>query len=317
MKNLYGWLALVIALSLLLIPLTASSPKKPAVQVNAEVQNENIPAKTIKVKNSETGEIKEMDVKEYLFGVVSAEMPALYHTEALKAQAVAAYTFALYKSEINKDQEYDITTSHQSDQAFKTREQALNGWGEKGAEYAKKIDDAISQVYSQALTYKGKIILCLYTAISSGKTESSEIAFGQKLPYLVQKESVGDMLSPDYLSTVTISKDEVTKKLAEKGIGGDYNSWFSSPKKSESGTVLSMNFGDKTLKGSEIRNIFGLRSPNFQVELKDETFTFTVRGYGHLCGMSQYGANYMAMQGNSYKDILLWYYTDCELVTTN
>ncbi len=314
MKNLYVVLSVIIALSLLLIPLTAKMPKSNAVEASAKAE---ISTKTIKVKDAETGKISDMDIKEYLFCVVCAEMPALYHEEALKAQTVAAYTYALYKSEINKNEEYDITNSHKTDQAFKTREQAINGWGENAKEYEKKIDSAINSVLGQALTYKNQIILCLYTAISSGKTESSEVAFGKQLPYLVPKDSVGDMLSPDYLSTVKISKDEVAQKLAEKGITGDYKGWFSSPKKSESGTVLTMNFGDKTLKGSEIRTIFGLRSPNFQVEFKDDTFVFTVRGYGHLCGMSQYGANYMAMQGSSYKDILLWYYTDCELVTTN
>ena len=313
MKNLYIVLSLIIAMALLLVPLTATAPKSNVVEASVDV---TLPTKTIKVKDAETGEISDMDIKEYLFCVVSAEMPALYHEEALKAQTVAAYTYALYKSEINKNEEYDITNSHKTDQAFKPRNQAVAAWGENAKEYEKKIDDAIEAVFGQALCYNNEIILCLYTAISSGKTESSEVAFGKKLPYLVPKESIGDMLSPDYLSTVTISKDEVANKLAEKGISTDFKSWFASPKKSDSGTVLEMSFGDKTLSGSDIRTLFGLRSPNFQVELKEETFTFTVRGYGHLCGMSQYGANYMAMQGSSYKDILLWYYTDCEIVST-
>ena len=105
MKNIYGWLALIIALTLLLIPLTAASPQKTAVQVGVNLQNENFKKDTIKVKITETGEVKEMDFKEYLFGVVNAEMPALYHAEALKAQTVAAYTFALYKTGINKKEE--------------------------------------------------------------------------------------------------------------------------------------------------------------------------------------------------------------------
>jgi stage II sporulation protein D len=313
-KNLYGWLALVLALSFLLIPLTAASPKNTSVQVNAGVQNETLPTKTIKVKITETGEINEMDVKEYLFGVVNAEMPALYHTEALKAQTVAAYTFALYKSNINKNEEYDITDSYKTDQAFKPREKALNDWGENGAEYAKKIDDVINEVYSQALTYDGKIILSLYTALSAGKTEGAEAVFGTALPYLVPKESIGDMLSPDYLSTAEMSQEEVAEILAKKGITADSN-WFSEEVRTDSGSVASMKFGETVLTGNQLRDLFGLKSANFQISLKDGVYTFTVRGYGHLCGMSQYGANYMAMQGSSYKDILLWYYTNCEIVS--
>ncbi len=314
MKNLYGWLALILAMSLLLIPLTAASPKKSALQVNAGVEIEK-QKDTIKVKFTETGEIKEMDFKEYLFGVVNAEMPALYHTEALKAQTVAAYTFALYKTGINKSEEYDITDAFTTDQSFKPREKALSDWGENGAEYAKKIDDAISEVYRQALTYDGKIILSVYTAISGGKTESSEAAFGTKLPYLVPKESIGDMLSPDFLSTVELNKEKVAEILAKKGI--NHGDWFIEETRTDSGSVASMKFGETVLKGSEIRELFGLKSANFTVSLKENTYTFTVRGYGHLCGMSQYGANYMAMQGSSYKDILMWYYTNCELVSAN
>ncbi len=315
MKNIYGWLALIIALSLLLIPLTAASPQKTAVQVGVNLQNENFKKDTIKVKITETGEVKEMDFKEYLFGVVNAEMPALYHAEALKAQTVAAYTFALYKTGINKKEEYDITDSHNTDQAFKPRETALNDWGEKGVEYAKKIDDAINEVYRQALTYDGEIILSVYTAISGGKTESAKAVFGKELPYLVPKESIGDMLSPDFLSTVEISRDQVAEILAKKEITN--GEWFSSETRTDGGSVASMKFGENVLTGAEIRELFGLKSANFTVSLKETTYTFTVRGYGHLCGMSQYGANYMAMQGSSYKDILLWYYTGCELAFVN
>lgn len=315
MKNLYGWLALVIALSLLLIPLTATSPKSNSLPVSAEV-NQNLPTKTIKVKISETNEIKEMPLKDYLFGVVCAEMPALYQTEALKAQTVAAYTFALYKSNVNKNQEYDITDSHLTDQAFKPREEALTGWGENAKEYEKKIDDAINEVYLQALTYNGEIILSVYTALSAGKTESAKDVFGKELNYLVPKESIGDMLSPNFLSTAEFSKEQLLEILSKKGIN-ENSQWFANEKRTDSGSVVSMTFGETVLTGSEIRGLLGLKSANFQVELKNSTYTFTVRGYGHLCGMSQYGANYMAMQGSSYKDILLWYYSNCELVSVN
>ncbi len=317
MKNLYGWQALLLALCLLLVPLigssrtTASADSTP-VSLPVMAQGENS-VRDLRVKNTETGQISTLSLKEYLFGVLSAEMPALYHTEALKAQTVAAHSFLLYRMAGNKE-DYDITDDFRTDQAFMTREQARARWGEQADEYEQKLDAVIEAVGRQVLYYDDKPALCAYTAISGGRTESSEVVWGSALPYLTPVESIGDLLCPDYLSAVAIPAEQVAASLVTPNGGStDMSSWFSSPVYSDSGTVVSMNFGEKTLSGGQIRDALGLRSANFDVTAKDGVFHFSVRGYGHLCGMSQYGAQYMALQGSTYTEILSWYYPGCTL----
>lgn len=311
MKNLYGWISLFLSLVLLLFPLIPT--RKSAVTVSATPNTEKETAQvTFRFKDKDTGEISVISARDYILGVVSAEMPAAYHTEALKAQAVAAYTFALCRKEENKKEDYDVTGDSSVDQAYIDKEGRSKKWGDESEKYTNKILSAIDAVLGQTVTYDGKTALTLYTAISGGKTESSKNIWGRDYPYLTAVESVGDLLSPNYLSSVTLSEDEVKEKLPEIAEIKSKN-WFSDPKYSDSGTVMSMTFGTITLKGTEIRHALGLRSANFDVTAKDGKFTFTVRGYGHGVGMSQYGANYMAQQGSTYKEILLWYYSGCKV----
>lgn len=313
MKNLYIFMAFVLTLCLLLMPLMAK-PSDKSISVMSPLndtleENETV----VKVKNS-SGEISEIKLKDYLFGVVAAEMPALYHIEALKAQAVAAHTFLLYKANENKAKNYDISDDSNIHQAFITREQANEKWGENAKEYEAKIDSAVNDTISEIITYNNKPILSVYTAISAGKTESSENVWGKHYDYLVPTESVGDMLCNDYLSSASFTVEQISEKLcAPNSVTAEHTSWFTSPVLSDSGTVLSMNFGEVTLSGAVIREALNLKSASFDVSFADNVFYFSVRGYGHLCGMSQYGANYMAMQGSSYKQILEWYYKGCEV----
>lgn len=307
MKNLYGWISLFLAVTLLLFPIIGGQSEATAVN---SVLTEAVPQNdvTFRFKDKNTGEISVMSARDYILGVVSAEMPASYHIEALKAQTVAAYTFALYRKNENKNEDYDITGDSNLDQAYINAEKRQEKWGDKTQEYTDKILSAIDSVLGQTVTYNGELALTLYTAISGGKTEDAENIWGKKIPYLVPVESIGDLLSPNYISEKSFTVSEIKEKIPEIA-NVDSSKWFSSPKYTESGTVATMSFGDKTLKGSEIRSALGLKSANFDVVAKGENFTFTVRGYGHLTGMSQYGANYMAQQGSNYTEILCWYYT--------
>lgn len=309
MKNLYGWISLFLAFVLLLFPLIPGKPKA-AVAAGATPKPDS--GVTFRFKDKDTGEISEISARDYLLGVVSAEMPAAYHIEALKAQAVAAYTFALWRKAENKKEDYDITGDSSLDQAYINKAGREKKWGESEEEYTNKILSAIDAVLGQQVTYNGKTAHTLYTAISGGKTESAKNIWGSDYPYLTPVESVGDLLSPNYLSSATLTEAEIKEKLPEIA-SVDVTEWFSSPTYSDSGTVLNMTFGDLKLKGTKIRFALNLRSANFDVTAKDGKFIFTVRGYGHGVGMSQYGANYMAQQGSSYKEILTWYYKGCSV----
>ena len=309
---------LIILSFMLILPLSVM--KKPEAEAAATSANAVSPKKEVsdtgifRISDSKTGAVTEMKANEYIFGVVAAEMPALYNDEALKAQAVASYTFACYRRAENKDKEYDLSTDFNTDQSFITEEKAREKWGDKADEYCNKLKNAIEEVKNLAVTYDGKPILAVYHAVSSGKTEDCKNVWGGDYPYLKATASPGDTLAPDYISKATFSEEEVKKKLSEKCvISGEPTDYFKSLKRTSSGTVTSAEVCGSTLSGSEIRTLFSLRSSNFEVRCIDGEFCFTVYGYGHGVGMSQYGADYMAKQGSDFEEILLHYYSGCKV----
>lgn len=272
-------------------------------------------SETLRVYKTAEDKVVTMSVKDYVTGVVAAEMPAEYEPEALKAQAVVAYTYALYKSGLRKDEPYDVTDSHETDQAFLSEAAAKERFGNSYNDYMDKITSAVTAVEGQAITYEGRPILASCHSISGGKTESAEKIWGGSYPYLQPVESVGDVLSPGYLSELTVTEDDM--KTALEGlsvtISGDAEEWFKDLVRSESGYILTLNVCETEIKGAKLRTALGLRSTNFDVSYEDGSFKFSVRGYGHGVGLSQYGAQFMALQGSTYTDILMWYYTNCTI----
>lgn len=313
--------AFVILSVMLTLPLAVM--KKPTAALTAAVadtEKADIPvaekavSEVFRICDTETGETIEIKTEDYIFGVLAAEMPALYEAEALKAQAVAAYTFACRKKAENRDKSYDITTDSTVDQSFISEEKAVERWGEKAEEYRKKLKEVIKQTENYMITYDGKPITAVYHAISSGKTENSENVWGAELPYLKSVASPEDKLSPDYISKLTVSEKELSDKLSDEcALKGEAKNYFNSLKRTESGTVKTVSVCGSDIKGARIRDIFGLRSSNFEIEYSDGSFVFTVYGYGHGVGMSQYGANYMAKQGSDFKEILTHYYSGCKV----
>ncbi len=314
---------LCIICSMLLIPIFAIKGDEGPVKVGTKeetVKKETIvKAESFKLLDTATNSITEINSAEYIFGVVAAEMPALYETEALKAQAVAAYTFALYrKNEAEKaDREYDISTDHKTDQSFITRDAARQKWGEKAAEYEQKIESAISAVEGLVLTYNKEIILSVYHAISSGVTEESKNVWGTELPYLTTVDSSGDKLAETYLSVNSFSAEELKSKIAHLADTSGDNNIFSNPKTSEAGTVTEIDINGKTVSGFSVSEALELRSSAFQVSFADGIYTFIVKGYGHGVGMSQNGANYMAKEGKNFEEILAHYYQNSKLTEIN
>ncbi|MBQ4120044.1 MAG: stage II sporulation protein D [Clostridia bacterium] len=304
---------------LLLLPLAALRENPPSLPVLAEstVTSQNAQTtqntESFKVLISETGKTETLTREEYLFGVVAGEMPALYEEEALKAQAVCAYTFLKWRQKENSDKEYDITDNYQIDQCYISEQKALEKWGSKADEYSQKIKNAIESVLGQALNYNGEIILSVYHAVSGGITESAKNVWGKEYPYLQSVSSVGDKLSANYITTVDATKEKIEGCFSvtlPTGLKGTFTDF----KRTSSGYVKSVKICGKEFSGSEIREIMGLKSTNFSVTLKDNIFTFTVYGYGHGVGMSQNGANYMAQQGSDYKEILAHYYKGSQIM---
>ncbi|MBR1592878.1 MAG: stage II sporulation protein D [Ruminococcus sp.] len=277
-----------------------------------------------KVLNTATGKITEVPVEEYVIGAVCAEMPASFETEALKAQAAAAHTYAerqRLRAEISPDPELcgaDFSDDTSKYQGFFDNEKIREQYGDNYESYYSKIKDAVSEVLPYIITYEDEPIVSAFHSMSSGKTESAENIWGTKLDYLVPVDSSYDKDAPRYLDEVSYSGDELREKLTDEfpdiRLDNDLRKWIETESVSDSGTVLSVNVGDKNISGSVLRDILGLRSACFDVKYSDDTFTFTTKGFGHGVGMSQYGANAMAAQGSKWQDIIAHYYPHSTIV---
>lgn len=316
MKNFYLVVTAILIILMLTLPLISLAPEKSTLQ-DTPPEPVEVTDK-ITVLDTKTEKTTEITVRDYIFGTVAAEISLGYEDETVKAQAVACYTYLLYKKDKNKSQNYDITNDSSVDQAYITRQEALEKWGDNAAEYEEKLNKCLTEVEGIYISYENKPIFAAYHAISSGKTESCETVWGNKLPYLVETESLGDLLSPNYLNEKNVTTEEFKNAFSSLCVlpEGAAN-YIGEISRSSSGLVKTIQVGDKVFTGAEIRKALGLRSANFDVNFNDNTFVFTVRGYGHGVGLSQNGAEYMAKQGSKYTEILAWYYKDCKLVTSN
>ncbi len=300
----------------------ASEPAPPSSEtpVSSAVQ---APAGTFKILDSVTGETLEVDDRTFVIGTVAAEISPTYHPEAIKAQAVAAYT---YYSSLRQTQKTsptpalkgaDFAASPSQWLTYVSEDQMRERWGEQFDAYYKNITDAVDAVLGQTLQQDGQLITATYYAISAGTTEDAKEVFGNSRSYLVPVASPGDVYADGYSTTVSLSQEEF-KNAAQSTwnctLEGDPASWVGQVTNDASGYVSSIVIGGQARKGTEARTAFGLRSANFEVTYENGTFTFHVRGYGHGVGMSQVGAEYMANQGSLYDEILAWYYPNTTLV---
>lgn len=280
-----------------------------AVTTEAQQQNND----TITVFLSSQNQNVEIDMFEYICGSVAAEMPLAYHEEALKAQAVTCYTNALrLKLNAEKTNNADISDNTAIHQGYINESERRAKWGNDFEKYESKLKNVVSSVKNQAIYYNDQLIVAAFFAISCGKTESSGNLWSESVPYLTSVESQGDCLSPQYATSVSFSLDEFISKMKSTNAEFNINSLTNAvniKETSPTGTVLKAEINGNSYTGEEIRSLFSLRSPVFTVNSTDSAITFNVLGYGHGIGMSQYGADYFARQGYSYKDILMHYYS--------
>lgn len=318
----------IFAVFLFTIPFIALSGAKTVHYDEIKYSSSGAKANTeqqFKVLNYQTGEIENIGALDLICGVVAAEVPASFEPEALKAQAVAAFTEAVHLREYNLSHPggiadfkgADVSTNPASCFGYLSKEDAQKKWGSHFNEYWGKITSAVSAVSNKVLEYNGTPIIAAFCSMSSGTTESSKDVWGSDQPYLVEVSSAGDTQAPGFLSTVNYTESEFKAKVAAKysdaKFSADPATWITQIQRSNAGGVISANVCGKAMKGEDIRTLFGLRSANFTLGIQNKTFTFTVKGNGHGVGMSQYGAEYMAKQGKKYDEILKWYYKGVEL----
>ena len=262
------------------------------------------------------GNILEMDMQDYLIGVVAAEMPADFEPEALKAQAVAARTYALYCARTGRHDNADVCTDFACCQAWQSEAAMRSDWGAEYETRHEKIAGAVEATDGEYLRFEGQAIFAAFHSSSAGYTENCG-AIWSELPYLVSVMSPEDETNvPGYVSTRVLSpldfRDTLLSLRPEADFSGPPESWLGDTALDESGRVERMELGGASFTGVELRQLFALRSTAFTLSY-DGDFCFTVTGFGHGVGMSQYGANVMAADGASYREILAHYYPGTEL----
>ena len=245
-------------------------------------------------------------------------MPASFHPEALKAQAVAARTYTLYHMGESSHPGHpgaDTCTDPTHCKAYKSESEAKKDWGAEGEVYWKKIASAVEETEGELAVYEGEPIDAVFHAASAGHTADAMDVWSASVPYLKSVESGGEENSPEYVTTVSVPFSEFRKTLSEAypEIVPESPADIGAVDAGESGYVRSVTVCGQTVKGGEIRRLFSLRSAAFTLSADNETVTFRVTGHGHGVGMSQYGANAMAEKGADYREILKTYYTGTEV----
>lgn len=257
------------------------------------------------------GEVRMMELEEYLLGVVLAEMPASFHEEALKAQAVASrsYTLRCCMGAGNHKEGY-ICTSSGCCQAYISPEDYIG----RGGRWAnvQRVWRALQDTRGEVLLYAGQLVLATYFSCSGGSTESALTVFGVDYPYLQAVQSPGEEGFGSYHHSVTFTAEEFTNALGLK-LAGEPQTWFGEIVQTSGGGVDSIYIGGAMFDGGRLKNLLGLRSTNFNVSVSEEGITFETFGFGHRVGMSQYGALAMAESGKSYVEILLHYYVGTQI----
>ena len=323
----YSIICFFLALAMILFPLVSVEKATDAISrefftketvTNDEKTSIEEVVSTVKVMSANSNNITEISLREYLIGVVAAEINPAYHEEAIKAQIVAAHTKLEYTKAHKTDnlQNADISDSPASHQGYLTDAEQKDKWGANYKSYHEKIEKCVDEVINIIIEYNEAPINAVFHSISNGQTENASDVWGGDYPYLVSVQSAGDKLSPSYSSKKTVSKEDFKKKLIKIGanLGDNPSKWVEKINNTATGMVKEIVIGGKSFKGTEIRTIFGLKSSTFNIKHDDENFIFTVCGYGHGVGLSQYGTDYMARQGFTYEQILKHYYKNVELV---
>ncbi len=279
---------------------------------------------SVTVTLSRGGEVETLSLKDYLEGVVAAEMPALFPEEALKAQAVAARTYTMKKLVSPAAKEHNgaaLCDNPSHCKAYKPVSAVAAGWSDKSEEYTAKIRRSVSETDGEILLYEGEPISAVFHSTSAGVTENAKDVWGGDAPYLVSVVSEGEQDSPHYEEEKEFAPDEFKRIFGEKYPQASFDknpeNWVTNISRSDAGGIKTLSVGGVSVKGSEMRTIFGLNSTNFTLLYDSGKMKFKTRGYGHGVGMSQYGARAMALSGKDYEEILKSYYTGVELGKIN
>ena len=331
MRRLILYIFILISIIILVPAILTKQFNK--IEVNSNIDNENIEKdieiekhqysnyETIKLLHKDDS-IEEINIDDYLLGVVSAEMPADFELEALKAQAIVARTYTVYmiKNSGGKHENSDICSDPNCCQAWISKEDRLQRWEEDKRESNwKKIENAVYSTGGKIITYNGEPIDAFFHSNSGGKTEEvGNVWGGGNFPYLQSVETSGEDAYSQYASEINLSKAEFEQKIREKheNFSIDYNDieCIKIIDYTEGNRVKTIKIGNLELSGVEVRSELGLKSANFSVSIDGENIKFEVKGYGHGVGMSQTGADSLAKQGKNFEEIIKHFYTGVDII---
>ena len=296
----------------------SSAVSSPAASAQPPSAVPSADAETFLVEDQATGQVLELSRQEYVLGAVAAEMPVSWPDEALKAQAVAAHSYALYcRDHAAPDSIGWLTADPARRQGCLTDPVLRSYWGTAYETNYARLAALVDEVEHTVLLCDGAPACASYFAISNGRTEASENVWGTALPYLVPVDSSTDLSADNYEVTLTLSAAQTGQLLSEGlGIAADPaapGQWFGEPTLTASGYVASLPVCGQTVSGAALRRALGLRSACFTLRYQDGGFCITTRGYGHGVGLSQWGAKALAEQGQGYADILAHYFPGTQL----
>ena len=280
--------------------------------------------KEVSILNTDTKDIAIMDIKDYLIWNVMAQIPATFEKEALKAQVVLSHTYIInrYISEKESPRKNLLGAIISNDDTLYpksfTTDEAKEYYGDKYETALRNVTNAVEEVANEICIYENQPIVVAYHTISCGKTESSKDIWGEDVPYLVSVDSTSDEKAEGFSKTTTVSAKDF-KENAEKTfsvtLSDNSEEWIKVIEETKNGTPLTVSLGGKEIQASELYSALNLPSQHFEIQIKDGNINFQTKGIGHLVGMSQYGANSLAKEGKSYKEILDYYFPKTEIFT--
>ena len=263
------------------------------------------------------GDAQEEDFETYLTQVVLSEMPADFATEALKAQAVAARTFARRQMAGGKHADADVCSQSACCQACLSADALQERYGAAFDAAWDKASNAVQQTQDEVLTYGGALIDAVYFSCSGGRTEAAVAVWGGEIPYLQSVPSPGEEDAPRETETLTFTaeefRDRITPARPDADLSGAPETWFGAVRYTAGGGIGTLELGGASFTGTELRRLLGLRSTDIEFSPQQDGVTVTTHGFGHRVGLSQYGAEAMAQAGRRFDEILLHYYQGTEI----
>ena len=271
--------------------------------------------KKIKLLLTDINQVVELNLDDYLKGVLIGEVPITYELEALKAQAVVARTYTLNKlKNTNSKHAFgaDMCDDIHCCQAYKTKEYAFNSWddNEENEKWA-KLEKAVNNTSNEVITYNGELINAFFHAHSGGMTENVKYLWSKReMPYLVSVAGNEGYVYQDLKSFTSAELKEALKSdvpMSSENIELEIKDYTGS------GRVNNMLVNGVVMDSTRFRSLTGIKSTNFRIEKSGDNISFYTVGYGHGVGMSQEGANQMAIDGKNYKEIIQHYYTGVKI----